>query len=1344
MASFNTPSPLQDPVQAARSGVLRFFLPEWPAWLVGAVAGIVAISVLSTSCWPLAGTLSFECIADQLCAVGLIGCVLFLLIQRRRERAGAAHALADAEYRWKYALEGAGDGVWDWNVATGEVFYSPQWCRMLGYAPDEVTTPAQWRALLHPDDAERVVRALDDYAHGRSPAYAVEYRLLCKNQQWKWVFSRGAAVASPAAHGGARIIGTHADIDARKRAEEQLRQAELQQAAFALQQSELRFRQLADAMPQMVWTADANGGVDYGNQVVDAYLGLGPLDPRTANWTAAVHPDDLDRVLGEWSDAVRLGRRYDIDFRVRHAQDGAYRWHHTQCVPIRDDSGAVIKWYGTATDNHDERLAHEKVRNIAHRLTTILESITEAFFTLDADWKFTYINGETERLLARARETLLGQVIWDVFPELCGSIVEQQYRHAVGSRAVVKFLFFYASEQRWFAIRAYPSGDGLTVYLRDTTERHRSQLVKRQQADVLERIAAGCELPDVIRAVTELVRSADTASLPMVMAPDLGLNSGQRFAEESALALAIRALPAGAWSADGAEVRSIDFASDPGWQSARQPAADAGIRSGWTVTIRSSAGKSLGSLIMLSPKAGAPGHFERQLLESSAHILSIALEKELNGYAARANAESLRLRQRAIDASANPIVIRRAHAPDFPVEYVNPAFESVTGYPAAQVLGRSLVMLHDDDCQAAIAELQQARIAQREGRAVVRLRHRDGTSLWLDNYSAPVADELGNVTHFVHTMYDITDARQYLAELEFKSNFDTLTGLGNQNLLRDRLAHALARAERSSTPLWLACLNIDRFRLVNSSLGHEAGNVVLKTAAARITQELGTIDTAARWGSDEFVVVLASAEDEHAATATVRRILQRLGEPIHLNGMERFLTGTAGLAMYPADGDDPAGLIKHAHMAMHLAKDSARGDLQFFTPAMNSRAQDRLLIETDLRHALQRGEFFLEYQPQVELRTGQVIGVEALLRWRHPHQGLMGPDRFLHVAEETGLIVAIGTWVLQTACRDAKRWQNAGHGQLRVGVNLSGAQFHQHDLVQTVAAALAEAGLEAERLDIELTEGIVMDDIEQSLAVMQQLKELGVHLSLDDFGTGYSSLSYLKRFPIDILKIDKSFIRNLITDPEEAAIARSVINLARSLELQVIAEGVETEAQLSYLRRHGCDQVQGFFFSRPLPAHDLEALLAADKRLDFGADSGAQERTLLIVDDDPNVLSALYRLLRRDGYRILRALDAAEGLELLALNDVQVIIADQRMPGLTGVEFFTRVKGLHPNVIRIMLSGYTAVDSIIEATNLGSLFRFHTKPWDDAALRESVSEAFRYHWLMHGAEAAMAGAAPAV
>jgi EAL domain-containing protein (putative c-di-GMP-specific phosphodiesterase class I)/CheY-like chemotaxis protein len=432
-----------------------------------------------------------------------------------------------------------------------------------------------------------------------------------------------------------------------------------------------------------------------------------------------------------------------------------------------------------------------------------------------------------------------------------------------------------------------------------------------------------------------------------------------------------------------------------------------------------------------------------------------------------------------------------------------------------------------------------------------------------------------------------------------------------------------------------------------------------------------------------------------------------------------------GIALYPKDAEQSSALLRNADVAMYRAKELGRNSMQFYTPGLNATTLARLELDTALRRALERDEFVLYYQPKVELQHGQVIGAEALIRWQHPLLGMVSPGDFIPLAEETGLIEPIGEWVIEHAVAQIKAWQNEGLPDIRLAVNLSARQFQQENLPKVVMQALRLHDVDAQYLELEVTESAVMQDPEKTVASLRELKKIGVHLALDDFGTGYSSLNYLKRFPIDTLKIDQSFVRDITTDPDDAAIALTVISLAHSLRRRVVAEGVETEAQLSFLRRHRCDEMQGYYFSRPLPADAFTSLLREGRSLTLAtpAESG-ESRTLLLVDDEPHILTALTRVLRRDGYRILTAPSAAAGLELLALNEVQVIVSDQRMPEMSGTEFLGRVKDMYPNTIRIVLSGYTELRSITDAINHGAIYKFLTKPWEDDLLRENIRQAF--------------------
>lgn len=435
------------------------------------------------------------------------------------------------------------------------------------------------------------------------------------------------------------------------------------------------------------------------------------------------------------------------------------------------------------------------------------------------------------------------------------------------------------------------------------------------------------------------------------------------------------------------------------------------------------------------------------------------------------------------------------------------------------------------------------------------------------------------------------ERKQAEARLAYMAQYDYLTGLANRTLLMDRLTRALARAERSDQQMGLLFLDLDRLKDINDTLGHDVGDRLLKDVAGRLSGCVRKVDTVARLGGDEFAIVLEGISHVGNVTTVAQKILDVIAQPFTLNGQEVFVTVSIGITVYPFVNDNIDNLLKDTDAAMYSAKKQGGNCYRVYTSDMNAKAFERLSLETSLRHALERKELVLYYQPKMNLSTGKTSGMEALLRWNHPEMGLVPPDKFIPIAEETGLIVPIGEWVVRTACAQNRAWQDAGLPPLRVAVNLSARQCRQKDLVETISLILKETGMEPHFLELELTEGVLIENTHTTNSILTELRDLGVQISIDDFGTGYSSLSYLRRLPINTLKIDISFIRDITADPDDGAIATAIIALAHSLRLKVVAEGVETEAQLTFLRDQGCDDIQGFLFSRPISAEAFERWL---------------------------------------------------------------------------------------------------------------------------------------------------------
>jgi diguanylate cyclase (GGDEF)-like protein/PAS domain S-box-containing protein len=575
---------------------------------------------------------------------------------------------------------------------------------------------------------------------------------------------------------------------------------------------------------------------------------------------------------------------------------------------------------------------------------------------------------------------------------------------------------------------------------------------------------------------------------------------------------------------------------------------------------------------------------------------------------------------------------------------------------------------------------------------------------------------------------DITDRRRYEYERAHFASHDAVTGLPRIEHVEAHLAAALAAAALRGSRVSVFYLDLDRFHLINNTRGHAIGDKVLHAVADRLLAAVAERGKAARISGDEFVIVRADeidSVDQQELGESLRLLVER---PISLGDQQVFLTCSVGVSCFPENGTTATELIQQAEAAMNKAKEEGRNTVASFSNEQAQALKDRRELGAGLRDAIANDELVLHFQPQIGAHDWQVRGVEALVRWNSPQHGLLPPGRFIPVAEELGIIVELGQWVLETACRKAREWLDNGLADFTVAVNVSALQLQRPDFLERVQRALDVSRLPPRYLELELTESMVMAHVERVIVAMRSLKALGVSLSLDDFGSGYSSLNYLRRFPIDKLKIDQSFVRDIITDPGSAGICRAVIALGHQLGMTVSAEGVETIGQAAFLRRSECDQFQGNYFCVPVP--EAQTFDVLRRRYLRQESDGELERsqtteTLLLLDDEENVLRALVRLLRRDSYTIETATNAQQAFEILAAQPVQVIISDQRMPDISGTEFLSRVKDLYPDTVRLILSGYSDFASLTEAINRGAVYRYVAKPWDDEELRRMVREAFR-------------------
>ncbi len=529
------------------------------------------------------------------------------------------------------------------------------------------------------------------------------------------------------------------------------------------------------------------------------------------------------------------------------------------------------------------------------------------------------------------------------------------------------------------------------------------------------------------------------------------------------------------------------------------------------------------------------------------------------------------------------------------IQATNPAFSAITGYSEGEVAGRTPRLLRSDkEAPELHQQMWQNLESQGHWQGEVWNRRKNGEDYpqWMTISTLP--SEYGEKSQYVALFIDITKQKEREACIEYQAYHDALTTLPNRRLFHDRLERSLAQVERSGESLAVLFLDLDRFKNINDSLGHEVGDHLLQEVAKRLKEIVRNEDTVSRLGGDEFTVLLSRIAKRKEAEKVVRKLIIAFRKPFEIDGHTLHISSSIGAALFPCDGETPERLMKNADSAMYRAKEAGRNNYCFYSQKMNVHSENRFTLENDLHDALERGELTPFYQLQREAHSGAVSGFEVLLRWNHPERGMVMPSEFISLAEESGLIVPIGAWVLEEACKQAKIWVDAGQADLTVAVNLSARQFQEPDLVKQVAEVLDKTGLPAKHLELEITENLLLQHSDKNSAVLQELHELGVCLALDDFGTGYSSLSYLKKFPFDRLKIDQSFVRDLPGSHEDAALVDAIITLGHTLGLEIIAEGVESEAQLTFLRDRGCDLIQGYLFSEPLPAERAAQFLEGE------------------------------------------------------------------------------------------------------------------------------------------------------
>jgi len=576
---------------------------------------------------------------------------------------------------------------------------------------------------------------------------------------------------------------------------------------------------------------------------------------------------------------------------------------------------------------------------------------------------------------------------------------------------------------------------------------------------------------------------------------------------------------------------------------------------------------------------------------------------------------------------------------------------------------------------------------------------------------------------------DVSFSLEYMEkkdQVAYLIHHDPVTGLPNRRLFSRLLGEDLRQARLENSGLAVLLIDFADFKHVTDALGRAGGDTVLQIIAARLGKCVNRSATVARLEGAEFAIIVPVRVDTAEARLMVEAILSSLAIRFEVGSQELHLTAHIGIAAFPGDGESADTLLANADVAIYSARAEGRHNFRFYTTDMNADARRKIQMEAGLRRAIKHHEFVLHYQPKIDTISGEIVGLEALLRWAPPGGALIPPLEFIPTLEETGLIVEVGEWVLRTACKQISSWRNIGVTPLQIAVNLSARQFQRDGLAEMISRTLREFKVPANCIEMEITESALLHDSAAAVITLDRLRSLGIRVSIDDFGTGYSSLSYLKRLPLDALKIDRTFISDVTENPDDAAITRAIITMSHNLNLKVIAEGVETEQQLAFLRTNHCDEVQGYLFSKPLPADEITKFISVGSGLHVPVfkDVDRAVPTLLLVDDDKSFRLLLKELFATDGYSVLTAAAPRQAFDLLALHDVDMIISDQNMPGMQGVEFLKRVRRMYPGIVRIMMTGQNDAETVTAAVNDGEVFKFFAKQHDEDLLHTEVARLF--------------------
>lgn len=873
------------------------------------------------------------------------------------------------------------------------------------------------------------------------------------------------------------------------------------------------------------------------------------------------------------ADVTQTAERFGLgDFSLRSGMTGY------------DETGRLA----LAFNNMADRLEADRRQITAseQRYRDVIENVREVIYQVDAEGRFTFLSPVWQSLSGYPPEEMLGHYLWE-----CLEAHDQERKRLEfidithGKRTPPcsgEYRLHTAhGNLRWVEIFIQSSNDTTHTYtgsMNDITQRIQSQTLEDTCHLLGDMALRGAGTQSMLDLAT--MRLGETFSCGVLAAQWEGDHCIKAYHEVHLPQL--ESNDGGLSLKDFSAPSSLRLASDS-LPPTLQAIANREYGAQSTLVIPISIGhNAIGRFIFLSKHKDAFADLTGQSIQLAVQRIRLLLQ-------ANHDQQWLQLIGSALETAANAVMITRA---DGIIVWVNAALTMLSGYSRDELLGNT-PKIFDSEEQSPIfwqhfwGTIMQGRAWHHE----IINKHRDGTHYPIRQTVTPIQNGAGEVTHFISMQEDISQEKANKDKLRHSATHDMLTGLPNRMLMQERLQQAMSASKRGNHAVGIIFIDLDHFKIINDSLGHQVGDDLLRQVATRLSACLRAGDTLARLGGDEFVVLLPGINTPLDAAVVAEKMLDSLSKPIIVDTHELTIGCSLGISLFPLDGEDADTLLKHADTAMYTAKEGGRNNYHFYVPDMNARVVKRMELEKDLRRALAQNEFDLQYQPQTELKTGRIIGVEALIRWNHPQRGLVSPLDFIPIAEEIGLIVPIGEWVLRTACQQAVAWQSAGLPDITVAVNVSVRQFKNEAILTSVEKVLRETGVQPHQIELEITESMMLENAEAATVILHKLHDMGFQLALDDFGTGFSSLGYLKRLPFHVLKIDRTFVQDIGVDDEDTAIAVSIIGLAHNLGMKAIAEGVETPEQRAFLKKHRCDFEQGFLFSRPLPPGDVAILL---------------------------------------------------------------------------------------------------------------------------------------------------------